>query len=112
MGLFSGAGFLDIFSEVGGVLLEAGIKTAGEFVVGGPSGQPQQTSQPQPVSKVSGGSVSTSRVPRPDVPNAPGVVDVDTFYAEWIARMSKFASIASITGTGGPRTLGTQARRN
>ena len=111
MGLFSSAGFLDIFSEVGGVLLEAGIKTAGEFVIGGPSGQ-QQSTQPQPVSKVSAGAVSTSRVPRPDVPNAPGVVDVDTFYAEWIARMSKFASIASVTGTGGPRTLGTQARRN
>ena len=95
----------------GSELVTAGIKTAGEFVIGGPSGQQQATRQ-QPVSKVAGGGVATDRVPRPDVPGAPGTADVDVFHAEWMARMRRFASLAAATDTGGPRTLGTQARRN
>ena len=99
--------------DLSGQLITAGIKTAGEFAIGGSSGSGQQTStrQPQIQSKIASG-VATSRVPRPDVPNAPGVVDVDTFYAEWLARMRQFSTLASSTDTGGPRTLGTQVRRN
>ena len=95
----------------GSELVTAGIKTAGEFLVGGPAGQ-QATRQPQLQSKVAGGSVATARVPRPDVPGAPGTADVDVLHAEWLARMRRFASLAAATDTGGPRTLGTQARRN
>lgn len=89
----------------GGSLITAGIKTAGEFIIGGPSGQQQQTTQRQPVSKVAGGGVATSRVPRPDVPSSPGTVDIDTFHAEWMARMRKFSELAAATTTG-------QLRRN
>lgn len=95
----------------GGELLSAGLKTAGEFVIGGGASGQQRATQRQPISKVAGGGVATSRVPRPDTPAAPGVVDVDTFHAEWMARMRRFASLAAATDTGGPRTLGTQARR-
>ena len=98
-------------TDLSGQLITAGIKTAGEFIIGGPSGQQQGTRQ-QPVSKVAGGGVATDRVPRPDVPSAPGTADVDVFHAEWMARMRRFASLAAATDTGGPRTLGTQARRN
>lgn len=86
--------------DLSGQLVTAGIKTAGEFIIGGPSGQQQQPTQRQPVSKVAGGMTATSRVPRPDVPGPPGTVDVDTFHAEWIARMRKFSELASVTNTG------------
>ncbi len=101
----------DIFgsTDLSGQLITAGIQTAGEFLIGG-SGQQQGSSQSQPVSKVHGG-VATGRAPRPNTPDAAGVADPATFYAEWIARMSKFTTLAATTSTGGPRTLGTQARR-
>ncbi len=80
-------------------LVGAVVKTAGEFVLGGPSGQQQQAPQRQLVSKVAGGGAATSRVPRPDVPGPPGTVDMDAFHAEWIARMRKFSELASVTNT-------------
>lgn len=101
----------DVVGFFTGDLLGAVAKTAAGFIIGGPSGQQQTTRQPTPQSKVHTG-VATSRVARPDVPGTPGVADVDAFHAEWLARMSKFVSLASITDTGSPRTLGTQARRN
>jgi hypothetical protein len=101
---------LSIFGVSGGDVISGLITTASEFIIGGPSGQQRQT-QRQPESKIAGG-VATGRVPRPDVPGAPGVADVDAFHAEWLARMRRFASLAAIVDTGGPRTLGTQARRN
>ncbi len=82
-------------TDLGGAV----IKTAGEFVLGGPSGQQRQTSQRQPVSKVASGGVATSRVPRPDVPGPPGVSDVDAIHAEWLSRMHRFAALASVTNT-------------
>lgn len=100
----------DIVDFVTSDLFGAVAKTAASFIVDGPSGQQQTTRQPTPQSKVHTG-VATSRVARPDVPGTPGVADVAAFHAEWMARMSKFVSLTSITSTGGPRTLGTQARR-
>lgn len=105
---------MSILSFIGGVIETIGpafAKTAAEFIVGGPSGQATSSRQPQLQSKIAGDLAATSRVSRPDIPSIPGVADVDAFHAEWIARMSKFASLASITTTSGPRTLGTQARR-
>ncbi len=94
MGLFS------FFDGIIDAFIPAVIETAGEFIIGGPSGQQQQATQRQPVSKVAEGSVATSRVSRPDVPDPPETVDVDTFHAEWMARMSKFSELAAATNTG------------
>lgn len=97
-------------TDLSGQLGSAIIKTAGEFVLGGSSGQ-QQAAQRTPISKVAAGSVATSRVPRPSTPGPPGIADVNALHAEWLARMRRFASLAVATDTDGPRTLGTQARR-
>ena len=116
MGLFSFIGdaidFVGDFFDTGfgSELITAGIKTAGEFLIGGPAGQ-QQSAQRTPLSKVAGGSVATSRVPRPSTPGPPGIADVDALHSEWLARMRRFASLTAATDIGGPRTLGTQARR-
>lgn len=87
--------------DLSGTLLTAGIQTAGEFLVGGPSGS--GTSQKrQPVIQRHGGIDSRS-VPRPSGPGPAGVADVEALHAEWIARMNKFAALASVTSTGGQR---------
>ncbi len=98
-------------SDIVGSLVTAGIKTAGEFIIGGTgSGQQQGSSQSQPQSKVHAG-VATSRTPRPSTPAAAGVVDPEDFYNQFVRRMGRYITLASAADTGNPRTLGTQARR-
>jgi len=94
-------------------IISAAITTAGEFILGG--GPAEQAPQPKQIplqGNIAGTGGRTTRVSRPETPSAPGVADVDEFYAEWFARMRKFSNISAVADTGGPRTLGTQARRN
>ena len=94
----------------GGDLISAGIKTAADFVIGGSGASGQQGTRRQPVGKIHGG-VNTSRPPNSGSPDTARVFDTASYHADWMARMSKFSTLAAITNTGGPRTLGTQARR-
>ena len=103
MGLFSFIGSaVNAVGEFFGAtdLTGALVKTAGEFIIGGPSGQQAPTRQQPLQSKVAGGLTGTSRVPRPDTPNAPGTADVAAIHAEWLTRMRKFATLETIAGTG------------
>ncbi len=99
------------FDGIIDAVIPAVVKTAGEFVIGGPSGQQQPERQQQLQEKV-GGFITTKRVSRPNVPGTPEVADVATLVAEWKARMNAFSALASVTDSGKPRTLGTQARRS
>ena len=107
MGFFSG----NIFES----LITAGIKTAGEFVIDGASGSADAKaalSSETAIQKTKSAAVSTARVPRPSTPDAPPVSTTDDKYAEWFTRLNNYKRILAATDTGGPRTLGTQQRRN
>ncbi len=86
--------------------INAVIQTAGAFVLGGgPAGQAPASPQTPLQSKIAGPVGGTGRVPRPSTPDAPGVADVDQFYAEWFGRMRRFSNITSTS------SVGTQSRR-
>lgn len=86
-------------------IIGAVISTAGDFILGGSSAEQVPTSTQTPLQgKIAGPGSGTGRVPRPSTPDAPGVADVDQFYAEWFARMRRYASVTSATNT--------QARRS
>ncbi len=82
------------------------------FFGGGGSEGNQQPQKPRIPTPIAGTGSGTSRVSRPETPDQAGVATPDDFYDRWFTRMGRYARVTSAVSTGGPRTLGTQARRN
>ncbi len=73
MGFFDDiiGGVTDFFSSgIGSSIVSAGIKTAGQFIIGGGGGGGQQSGSSQPAlqSKIAGSGARTSRIGKPETP--------------------------------------------